>query len=124
MIHFYWIASEHINWSHDVIKSIDYKSKESENNMHWTFGPFTPALQQTFDLPNSHLLDLSVINFRDLEVDDDIPREEEIDSLQSPENGEPKENQISDGEKKQLFPLIIVLETIGSGKDTFFAFML
>lgn len=108
MIHFYWIASEEIKWSNDTIKSVEYTSRES----HWTFGPFNAGLNQKFDLPASHLVDLSVFKPKDLEGDEDPSSAVDTEPSQLLE-----ENEITQsGEvKKQVFPLVIVLQTIGSG---------
>jgi hypothetical protein len=107
MIHFYWLASEDIKWSNDVIKSVEYASES-----HWTFGPFDSGLNQKFDLPNSHLVDLSVFKVKDLEGDEpSFPFD-----MDSPQVLEENQN---DEIKTQNFPLIIVLETIGSGNLKF-----
>jgi hypothetical protein len=106
MIRFYWLASEDIKWSNDVIKSVEYASKS-----RWTFGPFDSGLNQKFDLPNSHLVDLSVFKAKDLEGDDPSSLLD-TDSPQALEENEITQN---DQINAQVFPLVIVLETIGSG---------
>jgi hypothetical protein len=106
MIRFYWLASEDIKWSNDVIKSVEYASESS-----WTFGPFDSGLNQKFDLPNSHLVDLSVFKAKDLEGEDPSS----LLDTDSPQALEESEMTQSEHIKTQTFPLVIVLEAIGSG---------